>query len=54
MHSSDPLKESLTWARYVCGRLEVVESILQHIAVLLNRPMDYYVLAVKEEGGKAA
>jgi hypothetical protein len=53
MDSSSPLKESLTWARYVCGRLEVVESILSDIASLLNRPMDYYVLAVKDAEKKA-
>ncbi len=42
------VKEALTWARYACARLEVVESILTDIARLLNRPMDYYVLAVKD------
>ena len=50
---NSPLKESLTWARYACGRLEVVESILSDIASLLIRPMDYYVLAVKD-GEKTA
>ena len=46
----NPLRQTLSFARYACGRLEVIESILRDVTALINRPLDYYVFAVKEGG----
>lgn len=43
-----PERQALEYARFACVRLGIVESILGEVARVLNRPMDYYVLAVKE------
>lgn len=41
-------RQALEHAKFVCDRLVVIESILRDVARVLNRPMDYYVFAVKE------